>query len=153
MQLQLTTTFKGDKLVSSPSKVEVTVFSFSKKPQFKSGGDRVVMITADGEEIKLGTLNSTVFEGETKNGIDSFYPADNPNLGMRVPVPQSAQIRSSGDLNGTSMELMLLSVKSEQFLKIAKAATLEMRIGTIALALNDRHREIIRNFADSITPR
>jgi len=42
-------------------------------------------------------------------------------------------------------------MKPDQFLKLAKAAKLEFRIGNTSLPLNDRHIEIIHNFANQIT--
>ena len=70
---------------------------------------------------------------------------------MEVPVPQSAQIKGGGNLNGVTMEWMGLSMKPDRFLKLAKAAKLEIRIGNTSLPLNDRQTEIAHNFASQIT--
>jgi hypothetical protein len=70
-----------------------------------------------------------------------------------MPVPQSAQIKAAGNLNGITMEWMGISMKPDQFLKLAKAMKLEFRIGNTSLPLSDRHVEIIHNFANQITAR
>jgi len=152
VQLMLRSWYKGEKLTSSPTKVDVEVFSFSKNPLYKKDKDRAFVIVADGQESPIGNLTNMVMQGETKNGVDSFFAAGgNPNRGMQVPVPQSAQIKAAGNLNGITMEWMGLSMKPDQFLKPAKASKLEFRIGTTLIALNDRQVEIIHNFANQIT--
>jgi hypothetical protein len=152
VELILRSWYKGEKLTSAPTKVDLEVFSFSKNPLYKKDKDRALVIVADGQESPIGNLRNMVMKGETKNGVDSFFAVDgNPNLGMQVPVPQSAQIKAAGNVNGITMEWMNLSMKPDQFLKLAKAAKLEFRIGTTSLPLTDKHMEIIHNFADHIT--
>jgi hypothetical protein len=65
--------------------------------------------------------------------------------------PPSARIKAGGNLNGMTMEWMGLTMKPDQFLKFAKAAKLEFRIGTTSLPLTDKHVEIIHDFANKIT--
>ena len=152
VELMLRSWYKGEKLTSAPIKVNLEVFSFSKDPLYKKDKDRELVIVADGQEFPIGKLTNMVMKGETKNGVDSFFAAGgNPNVGMQVPVPQNAQIKAGGNLNGVTMEWMALSIKPDQFLKLAKAAKLEFRIGTTLLPLTDRHVEIIHNFANQIT--
>lgn len=152
VELVLRSWYKGEKLTSPPTKVDVEVFSFSKNPLYKKDKDRSLVIVADGQESSIGNLTNTVMKGETKNGADSFFAVGgNPNVGMQVPVPQSAQIKVGGNLNGVTMEWMGISMKPDQFLKLAKATKLEFRMGTTSLPLNDRHVEIIHNFANQIT--
>jgi len=152
VQFTLRSWYKGDKLTAPPAKVDLEVFSFSKNPLYKKDKDRSVTIVADGVESAMGNLSNTVMKGETKNGVDSFFAVGgNPNVGMQVPVPQSAQIKGGGNLNGVTMEWMGLSMKPDQFLKLAKAARLEIRIGNTSLTLNDRQTEIVHNFASQIT--
>ena len=152
VQLILRSWYKGEKLTSAPTKIDLEVFSFSKNSLYKETKDRGLVIVADGQEFTFGKLTNTVMKGQTKNGVDSFFVVGgNPYLGMQVPVPQSAQIKAGGNLNGVTMELMGLSMKPDQFLKLAKAAKLEFRIGTTSLQLTERHVEIIHNFANQIT--
>jgi len=152
VELTLRSWYKGEKLTSPPNKVDVEVLSFSKKPLYKNDKDLAFIIVADGQESRLGNLTNMVMRGETKNGVDRFFAVNgNPNVGVQVGVPQSAQIKVGGDLTGMTMEWMALSMKPDQFLKLAKAAKLEFRIGNTSLPLNDRHVEIIHNFANQIT--
>lgn len=154
VELQLRSWYKGEKLTSAPAKVDLEVFSFSKNPLYKKDKDRALVIVADGQDSPVGNLTSMVMKGETKNGVDSFFAVGgNPNVGIQVHVPQSAQIKAGGNLNGITMEWMSLSMKAEQFLKLAQAAKLELRIGATSLPLTDRHVEIIHNFANQITVR
>jgi len=144
--------YKGEKLTSSPTQVDLEVFSFSKNPLYKKDKDRALVIVADGQEFPIGKLTNMVMKGETNKGVDSFYAVDgNPNLGMQVPVPPSAQIKAAGNVNGITMEWMNIFMKPDQFLKLAKAAKLEFRVGTTSLPLTDKHVEIIQNFANKIT--
>ena len=80
-----------------------------------------------------------------------IHTGGNPNVGIQVPLPQSAQIKGGGNVNGITLEWMSLTMKPDQFLKLAKAAKLEFRIGTTSLPLSERHVEIIHNFANQIT--
>jgi hypothetical protein len=152
VQLTLRSWYKGEKLTSAPTKVDLEVFSFSKDPLYKKDKDRALVIVADGQESPIGKLTNMVMKGETRNGVDSFFAVGgNPNVGMQVPVPPSAQIKAGGNLNGITMEWMGISMKPDQFLKLAKAGKLEFRIGTTSLPLTDRQMEIIHNFANQIT--
>ena len=152
VELTLFSWYKGEKLTSAPTKVDLEVFSFSKNPLYKKDKDRALVIVADGQESPIGMLTNVVMKGETNKGVDSFYAVGgNPNLGMQVPVPPSAQIKAAGNVNGMTMEWMGISMKPDQFLKLAKAAKLEFRIGTTSLPLTDKHVEIIHNFANKIT--
>jgi hypothetical protein len=152
VQLMLRSWYKGEKLTAPPTKVDLEVFSFSKSPLYKKDKDRILVLVADGQESPVGNLTNMVMKGETKNDVDTFFAAGgNPNVGMHVPVPQSAQIKSGGSVNGITMEWMGLSMKPDQFQKLAKAAKAEIRIGNTSLPLNDRHLEIIHNFATQIT--
>ena len=152
VQLTLRSWYKGEKLTSAPTKVDLEVFSFSRNHLYKKDKDRAFVIVADGQEFPISNLSNTVMKGQTKNGVDSFFTVGgNPNVGVQVPVPQSAQIKAGGNLNGITMEWMAISMKPDQFLKPANAAKLEFRIGTTSLPLTDRHVEIIHNFANQIT--
>ena len=152
VELTLRSWYKGEKLTSPPTKVDIEVFSFSKNPLYKNDKERAFVIVADDQESRLGNLTNMVMKGESKNGVDSFFAVGgNPNVGIQVAVPQSAQIKAGGDLTGITMEWMSLSMKPDQFLKLAKATKLEFRIGKTSLPLNDRHVEIIHNFANQIT--
>jgi hypothetical protein len=132
--------------------VDLEIFSFSKNPLYKKDKDRSLVIVADGQESAIGNLTNMVMKGETKNGVDTFFAVGgNPNVGMQVPVPETAQIRTAGGLNGVTMEWMGITMKPDQFLKLAKAAKLEFRVGATSLPLTDRHVEIIHNFANQIT--
>lgn len=152
VELRLRSWYKGEKLAAAPTKVDLEVLSFSKNPLYKKDKDRALVIVADGQESPIGNLTSMIMKGETRNGVDSFFAVNgNPNLGIQVAVPQSAQIKAGGNVNGITMEWMNLSMKPDQFLKLAKAAKLEFRIGTTSLPLTDRQLEIIHNFANHIT--
>ena len=149
--IQLTGTYKGEKL-ESPPKIEITVFSFSKEPIYKKDKDRVVVIIANGTETNVGTLTNTIFKGETKNGVDTYFAVGgDPNIGMQVPLPQGAVIRAGGTMNGMTMELLTLQLKPEQFLKMATSPSIRFKIGSTILTPTNRHIDVIRNFAEQVT--
>lgn len=144
--------YKGEKLTSAPTNVDVDVFSFSKNPLYKKDKDRPLVAVADGQESQIGKLRYMLMKGETRKGVDSFYVVEgNSNLGMQVPVPPSALIKAAGNVDGIMMEWMGVSMKPDQFLKLAKATKLEFRLGATSLPLTDKHLEIIHNFANKIT--
>lgn len=154
VELQLRSWYKGEKLTSGATKVEIAFYSFSKSQLYKKDKDRVVVILGDGVETKVGTLTNTAFKGETENGIDTFFAVGgNENLGMQVPVPQSAQIKAGGSMTGVNMEMMDITIKPEMFLKLVRSSDFELRVGGIPIVLNDRHREILRNFTEQISPK
>jgi hypothetical protein len=149
--LQLVGRYKGERLTSAP-KIEITVFSFSKEPVYRKDKDRVLVVIANGVETNLGTLTASTFKGETKDGVDTYLAVGgNPNLGMQVPIPQSAAIRVGGSMTGMTMELLTLQLKPEQFLKLASAANIRFKIGTTILTPTDRHIDVIHNFAEQLT--
>jgi hypothetical protein len=59
VQLTLRSWYKGEKLTSSPAKVDLEVFSFSKNPLYKKDKDRALVIVADGQESPIGNLRNT----------------------------------------------------------------------------------------------
>ncbi len=152
VQITFGSIFKGqDRPASPPKKIDIQIYSFSKKAVFK---DRSLVVITDTEEAKLGSLSNTIMKSEAKRGLDTFYATGgSPNVGMQVPIPQSAQIRNDPGLSGLTMELMMLALKPEQFLKFANSPKIAFRVGDITLSLNDRHVEIVRNFAQQITPK
>lgn len=103
--------------------------------------------------LSLLLLATCVTANAQGSGIHTDAVGGNPGVGVQVPVPQSAQLKAGGNLNGMTMEWMGLSMKFDQFLKLAQAAKLELRIGAISMPLTDRHVEIIHNFANQITVR
>ena len=150
--LQLGGRYKGEKL-TSPPKIEITVFSFSKEPIFKKDKDRLLTIIADGSATNLGTLTATTFKGETKNGVDTYFAVGgNPNVGMQVPLPQGAAIRSGGSMTGMIMEILTLQLQPDQFLELATANNIRFKIGSTILTPTNRHMEVIHNFAQQLTP-
>jgi len=84
-------------------------------------------------------------------GIHTAHRFCDSGVKPLIILDLSAQIKASGNVNGITMEWMGLSMKPDQFLKLAKAAKLEFRIGTTSLPLTDKHVEIIHNFANQIT--
>jgi hypothetical protein len=151
VELRLLSWYKGEKLTAPPAKVDLEVLSFSKDPLYKKDKDRAFVIVADGQESTMGNLSNSVMKGETVKGVDTFFVVGgNPNLGVQVDVPPSARIKAGGNLNGITMEWMNLSMKPDQFLKLAKAAKLEFRIGATSLPLTDKQVEIVHNFANKI---
>jgi hypothetical protein len=113
----------------------------------------VLVIIADGTETNLGTLTATIFKGETKNGVDTYFAVGgNPNAGMQVPLPQGAAIRAGGTMTGMTMELLTLQLKPDQFLKLAAGNNIRFKIGSTILTPTNRHIEVIHNFAQQLTP-
>lgn len=150
VELQFRSGYKGEKPTSPPTNVELDIYSFSTGPLYAS---KSVSLVADGVETKIGTPHTMVLRGRTNNGVDSFYVVDgNPNIGIQVPVPQTAKLKAGGDLNGKTLEWMILGMKPNSFLKLLKATKLEVRIGDSTFPLKESHLEIVHNFVNQITP-
>jgi len=149
--MQFSGLFKGETLTSPPT-VEITVYSFSKDPLYKKDKDRTLALIADGVEADLGILTGNVFKGDTKNGVDTYYAVGgNRNVGMQVPLPQSAMIRAGGSMKGMTMELFTLQAKPDQILKLMSSSDIQIRIGTTLFTPTNRHMQVIHGFADQLT--
>jgi hypothetical protein len=149
--MQFSGRFKGETLTSSPT-VEITIYSFSKDPLYKKDKDRTLALIADGVEAELGILTVGVFKGETKNGVDTYYAVSgNRNVGMQVPLPQSAMIRAGGSMKGMTMELFTLQAKPDQILKLMSASDIQIRLGTTLFTPTGRHMQVIHGFAGQLT--
>ena len=150
VELQFSSGYKGEKPTSPPTNIELAIYSFSTRPLYAS---RSVSLIADGVETKIGTPHTFVLRGQTNNGVDAFYVVDgNPNMGIQVAVPQTAKMKAGGNLNGKTLEWMMLSMKPDAFLKPLKAMKLEVRIGDSTFPLKESHLEIVHNFVNQITP-
>src|SRR5260221_5652057 len=115
VELMLRSWYKGETLSKAPTRVDLEIFSLSKKPLYQ--GDKALVLLADGQELPIGSVSDLVLTGETKNGAETFYGVrGNPNVGMQVPVPQSAEIKARGNgVSGLSLEWMGIDMKPEQF--------------------------------------
>jgi hypothetical protein len=144
--------FKGEKPVKPPTKIAIEMFSLAKNPLYES--KRSLIAICDGAQFEIGQVSDLVLNGETKNGIDTFYGVrGNPNVGMQLPVSQNAQIKSTGNgVTGLSMEWIGVDMKPEQFFKLAKSKTIELRLGNSSFTFSDTQMNIIRNLANAITP-
>jgi hypothetical protein len=150
VELQFRSGYKGEKPTAPPTNIELDIYSFSTGPLYAS---KSVSLVADGVETKIGTPHTMVLRGQTNNGVDAFYMVDgNPNIGIQVPVPQTAKIKAGGNLNGKTLEWMMLGMKPDSFLNLLKATKLEVRIGDSTFPLKERHLEIVHNFVNQITP-
>ena len=151
--LQFTGSYKGEKLESPPT-IQFLVYSFSKEPVFKKDKDRVVVAIVNGAETNVGTLTETVFKGETKNDVDTYFAVGgNPNVGLQVPLPQGASIRSGGSVTGLTMELLTLQLKPEQLIKLATAESIRFKIGSIIITPTPRQLDVIHTFVEKLTPK
>jgi hypothetical protein len=149
VELQFSSGYKGDKPKGPPTNIELTIYSLSTHALYAS---RSVSLVANGVETKIGTPHTFVLRGQTNNGADAFYVVDgNPNIGIQVPVPSTAKIKAGGNLNGKTMEWMMLDLKPDPFLKLLKATKLEIRIGDSTFPLKQSHLQILQNFVDQIT--
>src|SRR6478609_8860949 len=59
--IQFVGKYKGDKPVTAPT-IEISIFSFSKVPAFKSDKNRTLVIIANGVETNVGTLALTTYK-------------------------------------------------------------------------------------------
>jgi hypothetical protein len=148
VEVQFSTTYKGETLVKPPDKIEMTVWSVSKKALYRSSGQ--LSAVADGERLKLGFNDPAVMTGETKNGKDAFY--NERGLGLQVPIPAGATVRNAQGVNGLTMEMLVFAFKPDQLEKIAGAKQVEFRLGDTTLAVTEGQMTILRDFASRLRP-
>jgi hypothetical protein len=148
VEVQFTTSFKGEKMVKLPDRITVTVWSVSKKSLYRTGAQ--LSAIADGERLKLGINDPAVMTGETKNGEDSFY--NEGGLGLQVPTPASAKVRNAQGVNGLALEMFVFTIKPDQLDRIGEAKQLEFRLGDTALPVTEGQMNILRDFASRLKP-
>lgn len=152
LEIQLEAWYKGEKLATPPAKVTLAVYSFSKKPIFEKQ-KRTLVVAHDGGELKVGEFSEVLLKGTTLKGVDTFFPEDGTaDNGIQIPVPTSAVVKAGGKVDGLVMEMMNLTMKTDQFMQFAKSSKMELRIGTASLPLNELQVQIMHRFADRITP-
>lgn len=151
VQMSLVSRYKGEKLVQPPSKVTLSIQSSSKDALYRKDKDRRLVAIADGEELSLATSSYLVMKGETKDGKDAFYSENRPALGMQIPLPASAEVRS-GNVNGLFMEWVLIDLKPEQFFRIANAKKVGFRLGSTSFGFTENQLNTVRDFASRIKP-
>lgn len=157
LELQLRSWFKGSTISAPAREVAVEIYSFSKKPLFKKEADREIVAITDSGESKVGTLSVKSYKGDPNNkdegGFLVYGLMGNPNVAMHIPVPSGALVKGGGNVNALTMEMMSLSMKPDDFLKVAGSTKLELKIGNTLIPLNDRQVAIVRSFAEQITPK
>jgi hypothetical protein len=147
--IKLTSRYKGEHLTKNTTQVLIDIFSISNRPLYRNDP---LVIVADGVTYRLGSLGNTVLKGETNNGVESFFVVDTSlRVGVQVPVPKTAQIRAGRNLDGKTMEWLGITIKTEEFLKLANATKLELLIKNSTFTLDGRQLDVVHNFAKQIT--
>jgi hypothetical protein len=152
LAIQLVGRYNGQEPTSSPT-VEVRVMSFSKVPLYKKDKDRALSVLASDIELSLGASTVTVYNGDTTSSVDTFTASDSSMLPVQLHIPQGALIKSGGTMAGTIMELLSYAPKPDAFLKSARAARMNFRLGTSTIGPNDRQLSIIHRFVEMLTPK
>ena len=152
VQVSLLSRYKGEKLVQPPKQITFSIWSTSKDALYRKDKDRKLVVITDGEEWSSDILSYLVMKGETKDGKDTFYSENRPALGMQFPLPMSAKVRNSNDVNGLFMESMRVELKPEQFSKMANAKKVEFRLGNASFGFTEDQMNTLREFANRIKP-
>jgi hypothetical protein len=152
LQLQLSAWYPKQQLVQPAKRISLDIFSYSRAPLYLREADWQVAVVADGETLELGRLAHTALRGEMQNGKETFYAGKQAVVGMQVPLPQRAQLRTTTPIGEMTMEWLQLMIKPEQFARLAQAQQVELRFGSTRVVLNDVHKSIIREFTAAVTP-
>jgi hypothetical protein len=148
VKLKLRTSYKGDRMTKPPNKVIIELFSISDRPLYTNEALNVI---ADGVSYRMGTLNNLLFKERTDNGVEGSFELDSPlRVTMKIAVPPAAKIRGGDNLNKKILEVMGLTLKPEQFLTLARAAKLELRLRNSSFTLDDQQMDVVRNFAKQV---
>lgn len=154
VEVQLRGWFKGKTPQKPPRLIQLWFYAISSRGRYRSSDDHKLNAVTDADEWKVGTLEDfLVLRGETNNGKEAFFPKEGKPVGMEIPVPRSAQVRDKGKIDGLTAEAMMIEIKPEQLLKLARAKTVSFHLGKSAtFTLGEGHLSTLREFAAAITP-
>ena len=152
VQLGLVTRYPGERLEKPPKKIDLLIWSFSKDVMYRADKDHTVILSADGESWSISPELYAVFKGDTKNGQDVFWNEKRPVIGEPSPLPDSAQIKAQGGVNGLFMEQIFVELKPEQLQKVAGAKKVEIQIGASKFELTDEYLSTTRDFNSRLIP-
>ena len=153
MQIGLIARYPKQQLITPPKTINLTIFSNSPKLVYENTKDQNLIVVTDGESWKAGELKYWSGKGErTKEGREIFVNEKRPGLGLETFLPATARVREGKDIDRLYMEWLLIDFKIEQFSKIAKAKTVEFRIGRTGFQFTENQMNTIRTFSSLITP-
>jgi hypothetical protein len=154
LEIQFEGWFKGQTPEKPPRLINLSVYAISNRGRYRNDNDRMVVAVADGDELKLGTLDYFAnLNGETNKGNEAFFAKGGSGVGIQIPVPHGAQVRDHGKIDGLTAEMMSLKVKLDQLARLANAKALILRIGKSSFTIREGHMEAIREFTVAITPK
>jgi hypothetical protein len=131
VQLQLRGRYWGRRLLLPAEVVTLEFYSFSNEPKYRSERDRRLVAVADGRQIDLG---------------QPVYKSAGADTAAQL-LPKVARV--GGKL---VMESVVAFVEPEQVALLAAARAVELRLGALALPMDDVHRAIFREFVSHVIP-
>jgi TonB family protein len=152
MQLIFNANYKGQRLQSPPTKVDLVIWSFSREIMFKESKNQKLLVKTNGESWDVSPQTHLLFKGESKNGQDVFWEEKRVPAGQPSTLPKNAQIKSDSSINGIFMEQLFFQLNPEQVLKIANADSVEMQLGETKFELMPDYKKTARSFLSQIDP-
>jgi len=152
VQVGLVARHPGERLEKPPKKIDLLIWSFSRDVMYRADKDHTVILRADGESWSITPELYAVFKGDTKNGQDVFWNEKRPVIGEPSPLPDNAQVRAQGGVNGLFMEQIFVELKPEQLTKIANAKKVEIQLGISKFGFTDEYLSTTRDFNSRLIP-
>lgn len=152
LQMGFVTRYPKERLEKPPKKIDLLIWSFSREVNYREEKDHTVKFDTDAESWGATPQLYVVFKGESKNGQEIFWNEKRPALGQPSHLPDSAQVKASGGVNGLFMEQIFVELKPDQLLKIARAKQVEMQLGMTRVKLTDEYLSTIRDFNSRLIP-
>ena len=151
-ELLLNTQYSGQQLKSSPDKIDLLVWSYSRSALYRDGKAQRLVIKTDGESWSVEPKNYLLYKGETKDGLDIFWEEKRPIVGQPGSLPAVAQVSAGQGLNGLFIEQIYYQLKLDQLLKIGNAKVVEARLGDTDLRFSASQMNTVRSFLGQIYP-
>ncbi|MDQ3907132.1 MAG: hypothetical protein M3268_02185 [Acidobacteriota bacterium] len=150
--LQLRAWYATQTLSKPADQIVLELFSFAHAALYRRDDERRLVAEADGSQIDLGPLSRGELAGEIRaDGRETFSADKASALAMQVPLPQAARLRGGAD-KSLVLEIMSADLRPSQIYRLARARSVELRVGATRLPLTETQLSILREFAAEVIP-
>lgn len=156
MEIQLVGRYRGPgKPSQPPDKLYIEFSSFSADPIYQEDARHHLRVKADNQIIDFGLLSYARLDEKGKAEKSRTNPKPlRSNFDFGAALPSAAVISASKRSQPLTLELMSVTDLTPSNLKaLADAAEVVMRLGQDVFRLTPMQQRILREFADSVSPK